>query len=669
MKLLHPEFLWLLSLLAVPIIIHLLNLRRFKPIWFPNVLFLEKIQEQSRKQSRLKRWIQLLIRCLVFVLLVLAFCQPFLPASFSNQAGQQLVGIYLDNSFSMQGVNELGNVFDQAKQQALKVVRSYPSSSAFIFSTNTFNSEHYKILNREEIEQHILETEIAGSGIDFTEIYQKQQALAGKQFTQANFFYLSDLQKHQFPVPNTPSDSLYHHLFIPFNFAPTSNVSIDSVWLNRPTLLPNTQQKLYIRLNNRGTNAIKNLPVKVMLNEEAQQQLRVNIAGNEIQELATSITIPNREHAGGKISLEDYPITYDNDYLFALNTQTNIRIHTLYEPGSEAITNIFNSDTLFEHSKSVITAPDLGAVNNAQVVFILGVQQLQAGLINALKEGYDDGATLIIAPPKKANINSYNQLFTKLKLPTWQKEVDISTKINNWVFEHPLLSDVLEKKTKQFNYPTINHYYTSSKTSGLIAGINQTPIIQLLGETNNGVCYRINTSLNEDNGNFRNHALLLTALFRMGETASQEPQILQIIGEESNLTVNKQLDNDRVFHIVNESTNIIPYQIKNGNKTLVQVPRSLQEAGYYQLTNGEEVVQLMALNHTRTESGQAFWEPENYMNELVLAGWNAISLSYEPDQDLQQRIKTLTQKSFLWKYCLWGMLLLLMLELLINKRW
>ena len=46
---LYPNFLWALSLVAIPIIIHLFNFRKYKTVYFPNVSLLKEVQQESKK--------------------------------------------------------------------------------------------------------------------------------------------------------------------------------------------------------------------------------------------------------------------------------------------------------------------------------------------------------------------------------------------------------------------------------------------------------------------------------------------------------------------------------------------------------------------------------------------------------------------------------------------
>ena len=79
----HPEILYFLFLLLIPIIVHLFQLRRFEKIPFTNVQFLKNVIIQTRKGSQLKKWLTLITRMLLFIFIIFAFAQPF----FSDAKG------------------------------------------------------------------------------------------------------------------------------------------------------------------------------------------------------------------------------------------------------------------------------------------------------------------------------------------------------------------------------------------------------------------------------------------------------------------------------------------------------------------------------------------------------------------------------------------------------
>src|SRR6187431_3204710 len=109
----YPAFLFALSALSIPIIVHLFNFRRFKKIYFTNVRFLKEIKQDTRNRSRLKHLLILASRILAVIFLVLAFAQPFIPAKGSKAvAGAKRVSVYIDNSFSMDAISSNGDLLE-----------------------------------------------------------------------------------------------------------------------------------------------------------------------------------------------------------------------------------------------------------------------------------------------------------------------------------------------------------------------------------------------------------------------------------------------------------------------------------------------------------------------------------------------------------------------------
>lgn len=115
---LHPVFLYGLLLLAIPVLLHLFSLKRYKKVYFSNFNFLEALQKQKKNSSRLKNLVLLFLRLLALSCIVIAFATPYL-----NPEGKALpatttprIFIYADNSFSMTNTGSQGSLFEEAKK-------------------------------------------------------------------------------------------------------------------------------------------------------------------------------------------------------------------------------------------------------------------------------------------------------------------------------------------------------------------------------------------------------------------------------------------------------------------------------------------------------------------------------------------------------------------------
>jgi hypothetical protein len=131
----HPEILYFLFLLVIPILVHLFQLRRFKKEYFTNVRFLKELSIQTRKSSKLKKYLLLATRMLLLACAIIAFAQPFFKAKDANNATNEMF-IILDNSFSMQAKGQKGELLRRAVQDLLE---SAPESMQFSLITNSEN--------------------------------------------------------------------------------------------------------------------------------------------------------------------------------------------------------------------------------------------------------------------------------------------------------------------------------------------------------------------------------------------------------------------------------------------------------------------------------------------------------------------------------------------------
>ena len=126
----HPELLYALFLLLIPIIVHLFQLRRFQKVAFTNVQFLKQVTLQTRKSSQLKKWLTLLTRLLLLAAIIFAFAQPF-TSKFQNLKTNKETVVYLDNSFSMQAKGDKGELLKRAVQDIINAMNDTDELTVF----------------------------------------------------------------------------------------------------------------------------------------------------------------------------------------------------------------------------------------------------------------------------------------------------------------------------------------------------------------------------------------------------------------------------------------------------------------------------------------------------------------------------------------------------------
>src|SRR5574343_613731 len=135
----HPEILYFLLLLIVPILVHLFQLRRFKKQEFTNVKLLKELEIQTRKSSTIKKWLLLATRLLLLAALIIAFAQPFFKSKEANKQNNELI-VVLDNSFSMQAQGNKGELLKRAIQEILENTPENQQLSVITNDQNFYDS-------------------------------------------------------------------------------------------------------------------------------------------------------------------------------------------------------------------------------------------------------------------------------------------------------------------------------------------------------------------------------------------------------------------------------------------------------------------------------------------------------------------------------------------------
>jgi hypothetical protein len=132
MTFLNPILLLGLAAVAVPILIHLLNRRKFQKVVWAAMRFLQSSVERNQRRMRLEDMILLALRCLLLALLALALARPAFLSRGGPGAGQTKVTgvIILDNSYSLGMSDGALTRFEKARQAAEQALDAMPAGSA-----------------------------------------------------------------------------------------------------------------------------------------------------------------------------------------------------------------------------------------------------------------------------------------------------------------------------------------------------------------------------------------------------------------------------------------------------------------------------------------------------------------------------------------------------------
>jgi len=189
MQVLYPNFLWALLAVGGAILIHLLQLRRPQRVLFTNTGFIREVELTINRQRRLQELLILFTRIAAITLLVLAFCQPYIPAKEKKSSnGYNDVAVLIDNTPSMQAQGtRQDNLLQEALAEARILSKSYDATSKF-----ELINEHAGTATRAGYEAKLADIEAAKGKVNWDKL--SSQYLV-KSSNQQPLYIFSDFQK------------------------------------------------------------------------------------------------------------------------------------------------------------------------------------------------------------------------------------------------------------------------------------------------------------------------------------------------------------------------------------------------------------------------------------------------------------------------------------------
>ena len=578
----YPEILWGLLLLLIPILIHLFQLRRFKKTPFTNVKFLKQEVTESRKSSTLKKWLLLLARLGLLAALVIAFAQPYIAKKSALQEKETV--FYLDNSFSMNGQVENGNLFKNTIQEFIKAI---PKDQHFSLFTN---NQVFKDVEIKDIQNDLLNLNVTSEQLGISEITLKGNTyFSNKGGIQKNLVLISDFQQRMGTIKKTESINNVTITYVKPSDHKIINTSIDSIFIGNKT---NETIELVAQLSTNSSE--QTVPVSLFNKEVLIAKTAANFDDNKNAEVR--FTVNANDVILGKVALTDTGLEYDNQFYFNLDKKSKIKVLVISNTSADFLNRIYSNDE-FTLTISTLEQLNYSAIDYQNLIIFNEIQKLPNSLITAIKSFSLNGGSYVLIPAIDGDLNSYNELAitnNSRYVNTIVQDMAIST-IKT---EHPLFSNVFDKKVTDFQFPTVKERFKlTSKAPIAILFQNKDPF--LIG-TNNA--YFFTASINNDNSNFKNSPLIVPTFYNMGINSLKLLPLYASLGNKFEIELPITLQQDDVIKISNEKNDFIPQQRVLPKKVKVNFIENPKEAGIYKIMHNENILRHISFNNNRKES-------------------------------------------------------------------
>ncbi|MDX5447904.1 MAG: BatA domain-containing protein [Bacteroidota bacterium] len=658
MQFVHPEYLWGLLTLIIPILIHLFHFRKYRTLYFSDIRNIQNLERETRKQRRLKHYLILLARLIFLTFLTFAFARPVSDQDVRSDEENSTVNIFIDNGPMSSEDNGRGSMLLQMQSRAGQIIQSYPSRQRFRIMTRDHALPSREGVDGSEALDIIAGTRPSFSSIDPSFIGKRLKNLDGiqKLFVISSFITSSEsdwaeladssLNVHSFPIAS-PSTLLH--------------LSVDSIWFGIPIFRPGIQQELKIRYSYSGRDLPDSLRLRVGYHEndtlKGLTNLSISEAGSGIITLRTTLGSSGWKKA--RVEFISSERTLAQAYFGFWIREGSSTLLLEGSPISERIESILDD----EYNSLLINRmdqPSLLDIKRSSQVVLYEPPTLSSGLAGTLADAVDQGQTLMIIPPQDED--ETNSLLRALGLNLEVKRDTQNVRMGRIQDSDPFWSGAFLRGTAQADLPQINTYYRLTKPSSgipLITFLDGAPAALRIPFGKGQILLGLFPIT--ENPDFLAHNLAIPFFYQGNLLSNSNPVKAVVLGSSDRIFFDLDQEQEDAVRLRSESgEEWIPTQITNEKGVFIEVGNLMLEPGIYQVVATKGSIGFLGINPSPTiilseMEGDLAVDDRYYQSSGVDV--ESVKASIQKENEGDQ----------LWKLCVIFAILFLLAESLISR--
>ena len=634
MEFLHPNILFALPVLSIPVIIHFFNFRKPQKVYFSNVSFLEEFVIDHRSYNRLQEYLIMILRILSLFFLLMAFAGLRFSSSGTQKADEhatKYIDIFLDNSQSMSLLGDYGSLLAEAQKKIISIIGPEAierNSYKYALLTNDFMGSDFDFLSGSDLVQKVNSIKFSISHKTIPQIMARFKEInSGQRENLKSTLLFSDFQTNtyygvgedsinKFLVNYNQNQNSKTVLYF-FNPKPQTNIFIDSVWNLSPIQRTGEINSIIVKVkrSSTGNSSLRDysLPIKLSVNKKIKSISLVHFGkGQEVLDtLSFEIEKPGIQNIG--VSLDDSPISFDNTFFASWEVPKSIPIYLIHGPRkSSNIKLVYQTDSLFNYQEASGEQVNYNTLSLQNFVILEGLTGLSSGLMLELKKVINRGGTLVYLPPGIDSSNDGQALVEakrflenfSLNLPIrWIKQDQSFELINQ---KNGFLKGVFDKIDRQPDLPKVYNYLQFDHRSKL----PYQNLVKLLGgepylsefNLGKGKIDVFSAPLFSAYTNLAEHPIFVPIFYKLALNSNSVFPLYYTLGrKELYLTHNWDSGLLTGAKFMGDSNQFIPSLNRNGVPNL-EIGNGPSLAGFYTLNLASDARQGFAFNYDRSES-------------------------------------------------------------------
>jgi len=454
MTFLQPAMLAALPIIALPIIIHLINQRRFQTIRWAAMMFLLAANRMSRGYARIRQWLILLFRTLAVAGLIMAVSRPLASGWLGLAAGGRADAtlILLDRSSSMwqQGQGTALTKLESGKQQLHRSLSLLQSGRWLLV-----DSAHNKATEIEGADSllSLPDTSPVSASADIPALLQTAYAyVQANRPSRTEVWICSDLRQNDWNADGgrwqtiresfqeLPQGVRFHLLAYPD--ADPRNRSIRVTGVRRHENASGAELLLSLKVEQTtGSEETVKIPVQLEI-EGARSEITVELSGGAVELKDHAVPIERVQTRGwGRVSIPADSNASDNEFFFVFDRPTP-RKTILVSDDPAAVTALQLAAAIGPDPSTPCEAETLGPDQLASVPWetvslLMWHAPLPTGeMADTIRAFAKRGGQVIFFPPTALS----NDGFAGVKWTDWN-EAPNAIPISTWTGDQGLLAN------------------------------------------------------------------------------------------------------------------------------------------------------------------------------------------------------------------------------------
>ena len=454
--------------MAAPILIHLLNKRKFKVVDWAAMDFLFAADKKNRRRIQLENFILLLLRCLALLLLGLMLAKPFLPSMWTGRLGQSPEfqrTVLLDDSHSLMVRTGNQTVFTKAKDQLKQLLQRLANDQNVdyltLFVTSQMDSPQItnELVNADTLAallDRVDRLTCSEQVADYAQSLQTIQDYISETRTLANqvLYVISDFRQRDWMPSVDPQDtsapsqqlanleeSLEGIVLVDLG-SPLENNLVISDFRAEDLLVSGTIARFQITVTNYGKQTAEDVAVRFRVGDfQPQEQPLPPIAPGQSQTISFRHLFPSdvvptgeREQISQQKMLATHyrlsaeiveqvggydDLVEDSTHLFAAQVLNELPV-LLVDGDPSAISE--RSETYYLRNiglpgtglrVTTATAPEFETISLSEykVIFLCNLDEISADRREALWRWVQEGGGLVLMPGDRVRASTFNENF------------------------------------------------------------------------------------------------------------------------------------------------------------------------------------------------------------------------------------------------------------------